>query len=428
MNKSLLYYYFIRTITYPLAFLPYRAIHILGKIIGTLCYYLLTEYRKIALSNLSLAVDLNIKTEKELISTAKKSFQNLAINILEYPKLSREKDFSKIITCLNPEKAQDIYKSKNGIIFFCGHQANWEVLFLDGNLRMKGTAIAKDIKNHKLNDWLVSIREKTGGRIISSKKAMREGLNALKRGEFLGIVGDQGMPSSNYSFPFFGRKAWNSTAPALLSYKTGCPIIVATTKREKGKYFITYSDPIWPQNDLGIDKEIKNLMDKSLEILQSSIKEKPDQWLWQHNRWKQQTPHLIRKQFRHDSICIILPEDASKAKYIADHLPSLKKFYTDAFTVLYIPEKFPKNTNQIKVDEIKRYKSLKQILINDYRVKLIFTFSDNKKIKKHYKKLSAFEIVTMNDLLKITKKECPDKNIEDLSELFISSICKSTAL
>lgn len=424
MNRSDLLYYFIRTITYPLSLLPLRAIHFLGKVVGLTGFYFLHEYRKRALSNLSLAIDLKISSTKELRSIAKKSFQNLAINILEYPKLAREKNFSKIITCLNPEKASEIYRSGKGIIFFCGHQANWEVLFLDGNLRMKGIAIGKPIKNKKLYEWIVSIREKTGGRIIEPQKAIKEGLRSLKKGEFIGIVGDQGMPGSNYFFPFFGRKAWNSTAPALLSYRTNSPIIVATTVRKNGKYFITYSDPIWPKTDEAVDKEVKDLMDKSLKILESSIKEIPDQWLWQHNRWKQQTPHRLKKEFRHDSICIIMPEDRLKLEYISSHLSTLKELYLNDFTSIYLPSSYEKNFDSIKVDEVKKYKSLDDLLVKDYRFKLIFNFSDSKKIKKHYKKLSAFEVVTIEDLLEIAKKQCPEGRFEDLSEILISSLCR----
>lgn len=413
--------------TYPLSFLPYRALHFLGKIIGPICYYLLTEYRKRSLSNLALAKDLKL-SNNELIQIAKKSFQNLAINILEYPKLSREKDFSKLIICENPKMALDIYKSKKGIIFFCGHQANWEVLFLDGNLRMKGIAVGKPIKNKYLYQWIVSIREKTGGKIIIPQKAMKEAIKSLKKGEFVGIVGDQGMPESNYSFPFFGRNSFNSYAPALLSYKTESPIIVATTVRNKGKYYIRYSSPIWPDINKPIEIEIKNLMDQSLKILEASIKEKPDQWLWQHNKWKQQTPEKIMKRFRHDCIGVILPEEETHFSKIEKDLSTIKLIYPTNHISLFVPEKMAWTNCPIKVDEIIIYKNVKEILIDDFRFKLIFNFTNNKKIKKHYKRLSAFDVLSIPDLKKIANKNFPDKVFSNLSELLLYSLCRSNTL
>ena len=162
------------------------------------------------------------------------------------PRFGRETDFSRVIQCENPETADELYRQGQGIIFFCGHLSNWEALFLDGTRRMRGIAIGKSIKNKRLYRWIVSIREKNGGKIIAPRNAVKEGLRVLRKGVFMGIVGDQGMPDSGYSFPFLGRRAWTTTAPALLAYKTHCPIIVATTRRVKGGYRIRYSDPIWP--------------------------------------------------------------------------------------------------------------------------------------------------------------------------------------
>lgn len=423
MSRAKIFYYFIRIITYPITFLSYRMIHLLGKGVGSLSFYLLTGYRKRALSNLANAIDLKLD-KKEMIRIAKRSFQNLAINVLEYPKLSKEKNFNKLIHCLNPERALEIYNQKRGIIFFCGHQANWEVLFLDGNIRMQGIAIGKPIKNKRLYKWIVSIRERTGGRIITPQNAVREGLKSLKLGKFMGIVGDQGMPDSNYSFPFFGRRSWNSTAPALLAYKSNSPIIVATTVRKKGKYYITYSDPIWPRLNQPVENEVIRLMNEALTILQESIKEKLGQWLWQHNRWKQQTPTLLKKAFRHDSICIILPDEQDLFDEIVLHLGTLKQLYQRDFISLFLPEKFQEKKT-IEVDELRTYKRIEETLVEDYRFKLIFNFTSTPEIKKHFKKLSAFEVLTQTDLKALAEKNYPDKTFANFSEIFLHSLCRT---
>ena len=69
---------------------------------------------------------------------------------------------------------------------------------------MKGLAIGKPIKNKYLYERVKSIREKNGGKITVPKSALKHGLKALRRGVFLGILGDQGMPSSDFSLPFLG--------------------------------------------------------------------------------------------------------------------------------------------------------------------------------------------------------------------------------
>ena len=423
MIKIKIFYNLLRVATFPFSFFSYITIHRIGNFLGIIAFYLMPKYRKRTLSNLAMASDLKL-SRKDIIKTAKKSFQNLAITVLEYPKFAKETDFSKIINCGNPDTAQEIYDKGKGIIFFCGHQANWETLFLDGNLRMKGVAIGKPTKNKILYKWIVSIREKTGGKIIPPKSALKEGLKSLKKGMFLGIVGDQGMPDSKYSYPFFGRKAWNSTAPALLAYKTNSPIIVATVLRKNHKYHIDYSNPIWPNITNSLENEIKRLMDKSLFLLQESIKKHPDQWLWQHNRWKQQLPGKIKKRFRHDCLQIIMPDTLEKFNHATNYLPILRKLYFNDFIILSLPQKYMDNFSLIQAEEINPYKKIQDVLIKDYRPKIIFNFSTNKKINKHFKKLSAFEVLTEKQLYKIARKQFPDKTFETSADLLMVSLCE----
>lgn len=406
--------------------MPYSWIHWLGKKFGSTAFHFMREYRKRALSNLALAKDLAL-TKHELVRVAKKSFQNLAINCLEYPKLAQETDLSRVIRCENPEKATELYKQGQGIIFFCGHQSNWEVLFLDGTARMKGVAIGKAIKNKLLYNWIVRIREKNGGKIIAPRNAVREGLRALRKGIFLGIVGDQGMPDSGYSFPFLGRRAWTSTAPALLAYKTNSPIIFAGTRRIRGGYRIRYSDPIWPDLSEPVEKEVVRMMDQTLTLLQESILLSPGEWLWQHNRWKQQTPQNVYKKYRYDCVCIILPEEQEAFDALLPHLATLKLIYALDFLFLLVPERY-RNTLLIEADETIYYRCPQETLLHDYRFKLIFNLTDYKPIHAHYEKLSAFKVLDLRTLKKLAAPHLPPEKANDLSEVFKRALCRPGTL
>lgn len=424
VDKEIFLYSLIRAVTYPCCYLPYSWIHRLGKWIGSIGYYFMREYRKRALSNLALANDLSLNP-KELIRIAKKSFQNLAINCLEYPRLSKESDFSRVIQCENPEQADALYAQGKGIIFFCGHQSNWEVLFLDGTRRMKGIAIGKPIKNKRLYSWILSIRQKNGGKIVAPHNAILEGFRALRKGVFVGIVGDQGMPDSGYSFPFLGRRAWTSTAPALLSYKTNSPIIFASTRRVTDGYRIRYSEAIWPDLSKPVEEEVVRMMNQVLTLLEESIKASPGEWLWQHNRWKQQTPQNLYKRFRLDCICLILPENENAFQALLPHLPTLKFIYPRDFLFLVVPAKY-RHIPLIEADETIYYKEPQEMLLNDYRFKLIFNFTDNPAVEPHYESLSAFEILDLATLHKLAAPHLPKEYT--LSDVFKRALCRPNSI
>jgi KDO2-lipid IV(A) lauroyltransferase len=370
-------YLLFRFFTFPLQYLPYKILHRLGNVLGLLVYYLYPKYRKRALSNLALATDLHLSPE-QIVATAKKSLQNLAITALEYPRLSREKNIHRLATCQNPEPAASIIKSGQGIIFFCGHQTNWEILFLEGTKRMPGVAIGRPIKNHYLYRWITALREKFGGTMFRPTDAYRQTFRALKQGKFVGIVGDQGMPDSGFSCPFLGREAWTSPLPALLSSRTGCPVMVATTKRELGKYIIHYSDPILPKEDP------HEQMREILSVFEASIKERPHEWLWIHNRWKQQQPGKLSKKFRHDAVALIFPDDPEALLSLEEIRQLYPREHITAFVPAYLSSDVPV--------EIKHYQKPEDLFARDYRFKLIVDFTGNTKLLKHYAGLSALNV------------------------------------
>lgn len=414
MDKILLLVFL--TLTWPLRYLPYRMIHQLGKGVGLLVYYTVPKFRKRALSNLALATTLHL-SEMQIRRYAKESLQNLAITCLEYLKFASETDIQKIAHCVNPDVASQLMNDHKPVIFFCGHQSNWEVLFLEGTSRMPGAAIGRPIKNAPLYRFLLDMRQKFGGIMLAPQNALKEGLRALKKGLFLGIVGDQGMPNSGYCSAFFGRTAWTSPAPAILAHRLNLPIIVATTLRKEGKYRITYSDPIWPNPDAPLQEEIDRLMQASLQILEKTIAEEPGQWLWSHNRWKQQTPDKLKKAFRHESILLILPQE--QIEELLPHLSYFREIYPREFFTVYVPKAF---SNQVILEnaEIVPYSHDSELFKRDLRFKLVFNFTQIKAIKTHFKKLSAFTVVSLEDL-----KKCSQETV--LPQILQKSLLKNHA-
>ncbi|MCI5052898.1 MAG: hypothetical protein MRY21_07185 [Simkaniaceae bacterium] len=382
-----------------LALLPRALLWPLARTLGRLAYYLIPKFRKRAHSNLALASELNL-SNKEIKRLARASMESLAISMLEYGKLERTLNY---IRCRNPDEAQELIKEGKGVIFFCAHQANWEVLFLDGCRRMEGAAIGRPIKNKALYEWITQVRERMGGKMLIPKNAIKEGLRALKQGKFLGIVGDQGMPESTFCSKFLGRSAYTSTIPALLSYRTGAPLIFAETVRKNDHYRITYSPPVFPRKDAPMEEEVERLMKKMLGKLEKSIKRHPEQWMWQHNRWKQETPANVFYAYRYDSILLILDDNSPSEIAI-----TLREIYPRAFITALVPEGVV-----IEGFETLFYKNPKELYLNDYRFKCIFNYTCHH-LKRHYKRLSAEKVLNRRSLERLATKR--RGAISDLSE------------
>ncbi len=394
MSSAWISYCLLRSCLVLFAFLPVKVIYFLGKVLGLLAYYASKHYRKLIMSNLAIAKNLNL-TEKEMCRIAKESFQNLVITTLEYgrmkPKILRFLKSKRVVAPDYPE------------VLVSGHQANWELCFLHVTSQKKSVAIGRPIKNHYLYQWIISLRELFGGKIISPGKALKEGVLAIKNRWSIGIVGDQALPESSYSYPFFGTRAWTSSAPALLAYKTGSPLVLVTTKRVGYNYHIGYSEPILPDLTQSLKKEVKRMMDEVMRLMEKSISESPGQWLWLHNRWKQGKTHGLKRCFRHDFILFIFPDSEEQAVLIA----TFREIYPRAFFTIYLPES-QRDKESFLDDEIRYYQTDRDLLKREWTFQMLVDFTDNKQIQKHFLSLGVQEVLTEKRLYKLAEKKRPE--------------------
>ncbi len=393
-------YYFLRFIFFPIGLLPYRAIHFLGKTLGTIVYWFApSKIKKITYNNLALAKTLNLN-EKQIKKISKEAFQNLIINSLEYFRLKRSKDkIHHFVKSRNLEAMHKLYEKGQGSICVTGHISNWELCFLESTQKFPATAIGKQIKNPKLYNFILSIREMHKGKIIEMKNAISDGIKSLKGGASFSMVNDQAYTSSSYSYPFFGVRAWTSAAPALMAYKANVPIFPVSTRRLKGgKYEFTLSDPIWPDTTKPLKQEVNRVMDLLMKELESKVREEPGQWLWQHKRWKQEGYNYIIHEYKADSILIVLPENEKIFDWINEGAWTIPQIYTRSFLTFMIPEKF-QNKWKLKGHEVLTYSKFKDILIRDYRFQMIYDFCNQPKIGKHFLKLGAHTVYSLENLI-----------------------------
>ena len=377
-----------------ISLLSFKAVYALSSFFAPILFWLIPKYRKRALSNLALAKDLKLNNES-IVKIAKKSLFHLLVTMLEYGKLYAIKKIDSFCHCINPNKAQELLDNKKGVIFFCGHQSNWELLFLDATSRSSGVCIGKPINNKKLYDFILKIRQKFNGKVIIPKDAYRGCMKALKQGNLVGVVGDQGLADSSFFYNCLGRVAHMTTLPALLSLRSGCPIFVATIVRNKGQYKITYTGP------LEVDGEDPNAVEKltlkSLEILDKKIKEHPEQYMWQHNRWKINYKHSIPKKYRHDAIAVII---GKCSELMLKELNYLKEFYKGAYFIIFTSEKNPILDS---FNEVIFYKKNEECFIKHYGPKLMFDMVGIKGIKRHFEKLALFEYIYSPSIIEKTK-------------------------
>ena len=122
--------------------------------------------------------------------------------------------------------------------------------------------------------------------------SVREILRTLKEGGIVALAADQSAPKESVMVNFFGRNVPTFQGPAIFSLKTGAPIILGcTVRQENGNYTMHLAHV--PSDDLnGVsDENVLELTRRQVQMTEAIIRQKPEQWMWMHKRWKHVQDH-----------------------------------------------------------------------------------------------------------------------------------------
>jgi KDO2-lipid IV(A) lauroyltransferase len=256
---------------------------------GCIFYFLIPIRKKVVLDNLHHAFpDYNEKKIRRIAFGAYKNFSIALIEILYMPKLTRT-EIENTVVCENPELIVSRFNEKKGVILLSAHFGNWEYIAMSvsSRIHIPFTVIVKPQRNPFVNDWMNKNRIKFENKIVSLGISIRNVYQELKNKNVVAMVADQRGPAEGTKLEFFGRKTSVYTGPAILSLKTGAPIIMGVPIRQKDYLYRTKLIEIDSQNlPDDYDGKVLELSKRHMNYLESVIKENPEQWFWMHKRWK----------------------------------------------------------------------------------------------------------------------------------------------
>ena len=254
-----------------------------GKIFEIIGPFFRSE--KIINSNIKKALpDINFKNLKKI---KRLMWNNYGRTFAEYMfiKEFRNGKISKNIEIDGQEILEKIKKENSQVIFISGHFSNFELMAM--HLEKSGInlcAIYRPLNNIFLNGIMERIRKK-----YICKKQIKKGivslrqLIALKKNNFSTAIMIDQRVSEGILSNFFNHEALTTTIPAQLVKKFNIPIVPVYIERIGNINFkICISKPIYFDEDTATDK----ITDELNRILEKMILNKPENWIWSHNRWK----------------------------------------------------------------------------------------------------------------------------------------------
>jgi len=281
-----------------LAKLPYRLLHALGAALGTLAYALGIR-RRVVLSNLRLAFPE--KADDELRAIARETYRNLGRGVLDFlriPALPRE-ELERLLVRDGWDRFEQAMARGKGVIAATAHFGNFEVLASAHTLQgIPITTVSRRMADSRVNDAWRGARTSTGVEeiIVKRGETLRGARRVLEQGKVLGYMIDQNQPARHAIFPtFFGVPAATAATPALLSRRTGAPVVFALSwPLGDGRHRVIIEGPLEPPDTGDRVADVLAFTQDLNDRLERHVRAHPEHWYWLHRRWKTRPPEPAR--------------------------------------------------------------------------------------------------------------------------------------
>ncbi len=260
----------------------------LGHRLGRLGHRLLAGQRRLALRNLELVMpELDAGERRRVVGAC---FEHFGAHFLELASMSRfdREAAAGLFDVEGLEHLAELEAAGRGYFLTAGHYGHWELALYPLASRVADLqAVARPPDNPRIARDVRAMRERLGIGMIDKAGASFRMLKAHRRGARVAVVLDQHVrPSAGILVPFFGRPAWTSPVLAILSLRTGAPVVHLTcVPAPGGRYRVRLRPPIEPEGE-GPDAEAA-LTRRYMEEIERDVRRRPELWLWMHRRWRQ---------------------------------------------------------------------------------------------------------------------------------------------
>lgn len=173
-------------------------------------------------------------------------------------------------------------------LVFAAHLGNWELPAISAASYGIDSAILYRGPNiEAINCWITETRAKLMGALIPTGLTAPVKLaEALERGAHVGMLVDQ-YYVRGVEVTFFGRRTMANPLLARLARHIDCPIHGVRLIRLPGhRYRGDVTEAIEPARDAEGKVDIAGTMQIVTNVIEGWVRENPEQWLWQHRRWR----------------------------------------------------------------------------------------------------------------------------------------------
>lgn len=271
-----------------LSIIPLPVLYVFSDFMYILVYHLVKYRRPVVRTNL-----LNSFPHKSLIeiTTIEKKFYkhfcDTAFESIKALTLSK-KAINERFIIKNTTLIETLHKENMSVILYTSHYGNWEWFsFLPLFFPHQVQAFYQEVSNSYFNDFMLVLRSRFGVQCIESKQGYKTMVNMQQKRILTAtcMIGDQSPreKSSKHWMNFLHQETAFLVGADRIAEKLKQTILYVSVKKPtRGNYEIEFI----PLEEGKSQNKDNGLITNYATLLEQSIMEKPELWLWSHKRWK----------------------------------------------------------------------------------------------------------------------------------------------
>ena len=267
-----------------LARLPMRWIFALGEGLGLLGYHLARSRRRIAQVNIAKCFpSLDAEQQRRLVRA---NFSHTGIGIVEMalPWLNPKRDLSAHYAVEGLEYLHQAHNRGRGIVLVGAHYTTIDVTsqFLS---KLGFVDVMYRRNKNPVWEWLQTQGRRHHFDGVIERSDMRQTIKRLKAGRAVWYAADQDYGRKHSVFaPFFGISTATITASSRLAQRNQSSVLMLHQLRDiENRTWTLRFSPVLEDFALGDEVADATRLNQLLEV---SLREVPDQYLWVHRRFK----------------------------------------------------------------------------------------------------------------------------------------------
>jgi KDO2-lipid IV(A) lauroyltransferase len=236
------------------------------------------------MTNLQFAIpQMTVLERKRIVDGVFESLARLLLAMARFPDLNTS-TIGEWIRCEGLEHYTEAKRRGRGILIATAHLGNWELsAFAHALMTEPMHVMVRPLDNPLVDELVESRRSLSGNKLILKRDAARLVIRALRHNEAVGVLIDQNTSAAEGVFvEFFGRLACAGTGFVKLAYHSGATVLpgFAIWSPAEERYVLRFHPAIDLTGDVQTDTQ------RIHNVIEATIRETPDQWMWIHRRWK----------------------------------------------------------------------------------------------------------------------------------------------